>query len=334
MKLKLSGTLKYLLSVALAAGLLYFAFHGTDWSAFVHGLLSTRWSLIALSVAASVLALVFRAERWRSLLLTVDRSVSRGKVWHSSNVGNLLNVVIPGAGEFYRCGKVNRGLGSYDRVLGTVLAERAWDVASIAVLLVLSVLFGGSSIKPFLQEHVLAPLSLRMSLGWYAAAGTALVAAMTAAVFIFKDRSSFCAKAASFLKGILGGLSSFGKVKGKFLFLAYTAGIWLMYICVTYLTMLAIPGLEHLGFTDALFISATGNIASVIPTPGNIGPYHYLVGLSISTIYLGSGVMMPEALLCATLSHGVHAILLIILGIVSYIKNVTDNSKASGINLV
>jgi len=321
--------LKYLISVAVAAGLLYFAFRGTDWKAFLDTLSSTRWSFILLSVAASLAALVFRAERWRGMLLPINGSISRSRVWHSSNVGNFLNVVIPGFGEFYRCGKVNPEKGSYDRTFGTILMERAWDVASIALLLVLSVFCNRSSIAPFLRKYVVSPLAdaFNISLWWTAALAVILASALIATVFILEGKSRICSKAVSFLKGILKGFASFAEVKGKFLFLVYTLGIWAMYICVTWLTFLAVPGLEHLTFADALFISAIGNIASVIPTPGNIGPYHYLVGLSISTIYLGSTAILPTALLCATLSHGIHAILVIILGLISYFINVADNSK-------
>ena len=91
---------------------------------------------------------------------------------------------------------------------------------------------------------------------------------------------------------------------------------------MTYFTFRAVPQLPgSLGFTDAVFVSAIGNVASVIPTPGNLGAYHYIVSLALSTIYLGAQAIVPSTLLFATLSHGSHAALLILLGIYSYFRN-------------
>lgn len=102
---------------------------------------------------------------------------------------------------------------------------------------------------------------------------------------------------------------------GKWLFAFWTVCIWLMYILMSYLVLLAVPDLAGLGFADALFISAIGNIASVIPVPGGIGAYHYLVALTLSSLY---GAGWGTGILYATLSHELHAVLIIILGIASY----------------
>lgn len=315
-----SQVLKYLLSLILAAALLYFAFRGNDWKAFIDGVRSTRWSYILLSLVVSVAAVVFRAERWRLQLVTLDPGISRSIIWHGSNVGNFLSIVIPGIGEFYRCGKVSTGRARYDKTFGTILVERAWDVIAILALLLVAVIAGRGTIEPFLREHVIAPLGSRTGISpwWIAAGAVVLIAAALYLIFAFRGKSRFCARCANAAKGILEGVSAFGKMRGKGLFLLYTAGIWTMYILVTLFTFKAVPGLETLGFADAVFISAVGNIASVVPTPGNLGAYHYIVGLAISTLYLASSGMTATALLCATLSHGSHAILIILLGAVSY----------------
>ncbi|MBP9998933.1 MAG: flippase-like domain-containing protein [Bacteroidales bacterium] len=322
MNKKVKDTIKYLVSVLVAVVLVYFSFRGNDWNEFFHALTQTNWWYIILSMVVAVIALIFRAERWRNQMLPLDESISRYSVWHGSNIGNFLSIVIPGVGEFYRCGFVATGKASFDKVFGTIIMERSWDVLAI-LLLIFAALAGNSSvIMPFMQEHVIAPFASRFSISIWLLAGTAMLilAALLAAVFIFRDRVALLGKIAKWLEGILGGFASFVKMEKKLLFLLYTVGIWFMYILMTYFTFLAIPGLDHLSLVDAIFISAVGNIASVIPTPGNIGPYHYLVGMAISTIYLGAEGMTSLALLCATLSHGSHALLLIILGVVSYIQ--------------
>lgn len=313
---------RYVLSVSVAAVLVYFAFRGTDWKAFLDGLAGTDWRFIILSVVAALAALWFREERWRCQLVLLDPAITRFSVWHGSNVGNLLNVVLPGAGEFTRCAYVSTKKAGYDRTLGTILMERSWDVLAIVLLLVLAMVTNRETIVPFMQENVLTPFMERFNFSlWWVVAAVALAAGLAVwLVFRLSPRNAACARLAGWIKGISNGFASFGKMEKKPLFIFYTVVIWVMYILMTYFTFKAVPGLTHLSFTDAVFISAIGNIASVIPTPGNIGPYHYLVGLSVSTVYLHSSAMTATGLLCATLSHGTHAILIIILGIESYIR--------------
>ena len=322
MKGNMGKIVRYALSVIVAGALVYFAFRGTDWKAFLEGLKGTNWWFICLSVLVAIVALLFREERWRLQLLPLYRDISRFSVWHGSNVGNLLNIVVPGVGEITRCGYVSTGKAPFDKVFGTILMERAWDVLAVVLLLVLAALANTDVIAPFLEEQVFSPFTGRFdfSLWWIIVIVVLLAGVALWAVFFFSGRNAVCSRLAGWLKGILSGFSSFAKMEKKLLFILYTAGIWVMYILMTYFTFLAIPGLGHLTFADALFISAVGNIASVIPTPGNIGPYHYLVGMAISSIYLQVDAMTAPGLLCATLSHGTHAILLILLGVESYFR--------------
>ena len=83
-----------------------------------------------------------------------------------------------------------------------------------------------------------------------------------------------------------------------------------------YFMFLAVPPLSHLGLMDALVISGVGNIASVIPVPGGIGAYHYLVSLCLESLY---GVQWETGILYATLNHELHAILIIVYGCLSYL---------------
>lgn len=318
MNARVKNILKYLLSLLLAAVLLWFAFKGVVWKDFLDGLQTTRWGYILLSVLAGFIALVFRAERWRLQLVTLDPSVGRMRIWHGSNIGNFLSLVIPGIGEFYRCGHVCTHKSGYDRTLGTIIMERAWDVLAVVLLLLAAVLCSSDTLSPFIRENVLEPFAGRFSISfWWILGGIViLLTAFSLLLVKFRDKSKFCRKVIDWLRGVLQGFRTFGKMPRKPLFLFYTVGIWTMYIFMAYWCILAVPGLEHMDFADAVFISAIGNIASIIPTPGNMGAYHYLVGLSISSIYSCS---WETGLLCATLAHGSHAALLIVLAIHSWI---------------
>ena len=77
MNRKAAGILKYLLSLVLAGALIYFALRGIDWRVFAEGLGETRWGYALLYLLAALLALVFREERWRAMMLPLNPEVRR-----------------------------------------------------------------------------------------------------------------------------------------------------------------------------------------------------------------------------------------------------------------
>ncbi|MBQ3723729.1 MAG: flippase-like domain-containing protein [Bacteroidales bacterium] len=313
----MNKTVKYILSFALAALLVWIAFRSVDWKAFLEGLRLTRWGYVVPFLVASVVALVLRTTRWRDLLKSAGHEVPWIRVWDSHNVGNLANVALPGSGEFIRCGYVV-GKSGYGDAFGTAMLERAWDVAAVIVMIILALVLDRGKFGPFFVEQVWTPLSGRLSfsLWWLVALLLVMLVLFFWAVFRFRERNGICRKVADAVSSVGRGFVSFGKLPHKGLFLLYTVLIWMMYLLMCFCILKAVPELSGLGMEDALFFTAVGNIASVIPVPGGIGAYHYLVALSVSTLYGGS---WETGLLFATLQHEMHAILIIVLGVISYV---------------
>jgi hypothetical protein len=318
MSKKAANIIKYTLSTILAAVLVWFAFRGVDWKAFWAGLQQTRWGWVALYFVAAVLALVFREERWFALIRPLDPEVKRLGVWDAINVGNLVNVVLPGAGEFVRCGYVSSKRMSFDKAFGTIACERLFDLLAVAVILIAALILKWSTFGTFFLENIWNPLSGRLggSLVWLLVGVAALLAVFFWAVFRFRGRVLAFERIAHTLEGLGTGFASVAQMKNKWPFLLSTVGIWAMYVAMMWCTIKALPGLDALGGVDAVFLSAVGNIASVIPVPGGIGAYHYLVALSTQSLY---GATWETGILLATLGHEAHAILIIVLGVISYL---------------
>ena len=108
-------------------------------------------------------------------------------------------------------------------------------------------------------------------------------------------------------------------------FLLFTLGIWTMYLLMAFSVMKAMPDLALLDMKDALFFTVVGNCASVIPVPGGIGAYHYLMALAVSGIY---GKTWEAGILYATLQHELHAVLVLVLGVASYLR-ISVNARHS-----
>lgn len=318
MNKKVSKGLKFTLSFALAAVLVYFAFKEVQWDEFFEGLRQTNWWYISLSVIVSLLALLFRQLRWHMMLFPLDGSVRQLDVWDADNIGNLANIVLPGAGEFTRCGLMTTKNAKYDKVFGTILMERIWDFLAILILMGLALALMWDRLGSFFLDSVVKPAAGRINfgLGWALIAVIVLVLVLLWLAFALRRSFTVCDKVACFMEEMLQGFLASLRIKHKFRFVLYTMLIWLMYILTTWFTFKAMPDYACLRFGDALFLSAIGNFASVIPVPGGIGAYHYLVTITMTTIYDSTWEL---GILFATLTHEIHALILIVTGVISYV---------------
>ena len=327
MNKKISNILKYILSAGVAVLLLYFSFREVEWKDFMAGLRTCRWEFIVLSMAAGIAAFWFRGLRWRQLLLPIDPSTRRITTFNAVNIGYIANFVFPRIGEFVRCGVVTRRSASeegeasgqarkkasYDKVLGTVVLERGWDMLSMLLLLVVLLSARWEKFGGFFMTQMWEPLSDRLdfSIWWIVAMLAVCAAGGVYFLWIFRKRNSLCIKIWGLITGIMQGFSSCLKMEGKWKFFASTALIWSMYWLMAAATMWAIPVLDGLNMIDALFLSLAGSLGWLVPVPGGFGAFHFVVSLALQAIY---GIPFETGIIFATLSHESQAVTMAIFG--------------------
>lgn len=317
----LKKVLKYSASAAFAILLLWFSFRDVEWSDFAEGLKSCRWEFIALSMAAGSFAFWLRGLRWRRLLLPIDGSITRITTFNGVNIGNVSNYIFPRIGEFIRCGVITRrskdGKATYDKVLGTVVLERSWELLVMLLLLVVVVVGGFNRFGGFFVDEILGPMAQKFnfSVWWLVAILVAAVAIVLWMIWRFRESNTFCRKVWGIFTGILQGFSSCLKMDQKWLFFAYTALIWVMYWLMAASTMWAAPFMDSLDLIDALFLSLVGGLGFAVPVPGGIGAFHFIISLALSAVY---GVPTELGIIYATLSHTSQAITQIFFGLGSY----------------
>lgn len=328
---KVTKFLKYILSIGVAAVLLYFSFREVEWKDFVEGLRTCRWEFIIMSMIAGIAAFWFRGIRWRQLLLPIDPSTKRMTTFNAVNIGYIANFVFPRIGEFVRCGVVTRrsapediavdpGMkkkASYDKVLGTVVLERGWDMLSMLLLLVVLLAARWDKFGGFFVEQMWEPVSSRLdfSIWWIVAVLAIGVAACCRAIWKYKDTNALTGKVWGLFTGVLQGFSSCLRMEGKWRFFVSTAAIWGMYWLMAAATMWAIPVLDGLNMIDALFLSLAGSLGWLIPVPGGFGAFHFVVSLALQAIY---GIPFETGIIFATLSHESQAITMALFGGGSY----------------
>lgn len=325
---KLLSILKYLLSFGLAGLLVWLAFRGIDWHEFFVGLKATRWGWIVLYLIVGYLALVFRALRWTQLVHPLDNDLHYGKVWDANNIGGMASIALPGSGDLVRTALLTTAKLPYQTVFGTVMMERAWDILAILLMFVCSLVFAWGRFGGFFVDNIWHPLQTHAIILWGLAFIVLAIAVFIVLVRKLRDRSKFFSKLNDILEGFLTGFKTFAQVKNKFLFLVYSVLIWIMYMLMSYFVLKAIPQLSGALLSDGLFVASLGNVASLVPVPGGIGAYHYLLKVSLMGLY---GTTEEIGLLFATLCHELHAVLVIVLGVWSYIFRIVilGNGSAS-----
>lgn len=329
MKPAIKKIIKFLTSAAIAVLLLWFSFRDVEWGDFVAVLKECRWGYVILSMAAGAFAFWLRGLRWHRLIMPIDASISRLTAFNGVNIGNISNFVFPRIGEFVRCGVITRRSApvdpehpekkkaSYDKVLGTVVLERSWELLVMLLLLTVVVLAGFRRFGGFFVEQIWNPMAQRLdfSLWWIVAVLVIIGAAGIYAIWRYKDENAFCAKIVGVFSGVLQGFSSCFRMEQKWLFFAYTAFIWLTYWLMAASTVWAAPFLAGLDLIDALFLSLVGGIGFAVPVPGGIGSFHFVISLALSAIY---GIPTELGVVYATLSHTSQAITQILFGVISY----------------
>lgn len=319
MKDTLKKVIKYTLSVALAVALLWVSFREVEWADFMSGVKECRWIWVVLSMLGGAFAFWLRAIRWRQLLLPLDDSITRTTTFNGINIGNISNFLFPRIGEFVRCGVIVRHSkrASYEKVLGTVVLERSWELLVMLMLLAVVLIFGFDRFGSFFVERIWEPMSQKFDTGlwWMLFAVCVLGVGVLALFWRLRNANGVCAKIWGVLKGIAQGFSTCFKMEHKWLFFAYTAFIWLTYWFMAYAIVKAAPFLDNLDLIDALFLSLVGGLGFAIPVPGGIGAFHFIISMTLSVMY---GVPVELGVVYATLSHTSQAITQIIFGLGSY----------------
>ena len=327
--MNIKKALKYLASAAFAVLLLWFSFRDVEWAGFMQVLKACRWEFVALSMAAGSFAFWLRGVRWRQLLLPIDDSISRITTFNGINIGNVSNFIFPRIGEFVRCGVITRRSApadpshpdhrkaSYDKVLGTVVLERGWELLVMLLLLVVVVVGGFDRFGSFFVEQIWTPMSSRLdfSIWWIVAVLCLAAVAGVWALWRYRDSNGFCSKVWGIFRGLGQGFSSCLRMEKKWMFFAYTAFIWVMYWLMAASTMWAAPFLDGLDLIDALFLSLVGGLGFAVPVPGGIGAFHFIISLALSAVY---GIPMETGIIYATISHTSQAITQIFFGLGSY----------------
>lgn len=337
--MNLKNSLKYLISLAIAGGLLWFTFQqshldaGDLWTKIKGA--DYRWVLV--SALLTIIAHWSRAERWRILLEpVVPQRPTAIDATASVLTGYLANLALPRAGEVARCGTLYRLAGVPVNVsFGTVVAERLFDVLMLLLLLAATFVLEFDRLSQFFMEFFGNKVGGQQagtgSSGVLLMIGAALLGLAALGWFLYgryRDvlgRHPLYQKVTAFTKGLLEGLLSVRRLRRPGAFVFHTLLIWTMYYLMSYTLFFAMPATAGLGPLAGLTILVVGSLGMAAPTPGGIGSFHLLVG-QVALLY---GLTGQDGQILATFIHGVSTLMIIILGILSLLVVLLRRKKTT-----
>ncbi|NDC42964.1 MAG: UPF0104 family protein, partial [Chitinophagia bacterium] len=245
------------------------------------------WYLIPIFVAGG-LAHYCRALRWRYLLAPIQLYPSAINTMLAVMVGYIVNLAVPRAGEVAKCTVLAR----YEKMpaskmLGTIVAERAFDMFCLLVITAATFLLEMERIGQFVASHLGdMPAKWQHDQGklllLVAAGITALLLLLLAYRLLRKS------KVGKLMEEMAQGVLSIFRMQQKWQFLGYTVLIWTLYTLQVYLGFKCLEGTASLPFMAAMVVLVYGSVG-IIATPGGIGAYPYLVA-QILTAYPVSAV--------------------------------------------
>jgi uncharacterized protein (TIRG00374 family) len=309
-----SGWVHALAGLAISACFGWLAIRDVSWHAMRRSLADIRpgWLVVALLLLA--VAVWMRAERWH-LLFARGRRPPRRAVFWSLNIGYLFNNLLPArAGEAARVVALRREAGvPAARAAASVAVERVFDVASLAVLMLVAAPLLGSSRAARTTELTSAAVVVLAALPFAAARSGRMRGALSAAAGrIPLVRGSLARATAAELGEGARALCDPGMAVQVAL---WSAASWVVLAASTYAVLRSLA-VGSAGRAAVLALVVT-NLVQVIPaSAASLGVFE-AAGRAAVAAY---GATPAAAVSAAVVLHAVNTIPLIALGAVGMVR--------------
>lgn len=285
MSRKIVSVFQYLLFAGLAAFFLWLSLRDLDeekWTQLKSAMDRAHYWLLIPVFLLLLLSHWLRALRWRQLMEPLGYQPSKLNCFLAVMIGYFVNLGAPRLGEVLKCTILAR----YEKVpahklVGTIVAERAFDVICLAIVFGLTFVFQFDTISSLVETYIYPFFRNKSGKASYEKIailliGIALFLLLLRFLFSRLGHINIVQKLKNILVGIWHGLISVRSLKNMPLFFFYTVGIWCLYLVSTWVGFFAIRETSGLSLADALTVLAMGSVGMIV-SPGGIGAYALLV---------------------------------------------------------
>ena len=284
--------LKNLLPVFIGVFCIYYSFKDISFSEFKEYFTKINYLWVFVGIFLGALSHISRSYRWKFLIEPLGYKLGFINSVLTVFSAYLINYTIPRAGDIARATMISKYENiPFEKAIGTIVAERAVDVISILVIIMIGLIIEFDKISNKLTDFL--EQSDFSTLLW----SSLILLFIVASLYIIIKRFKFYKKIKLFLSGMIDGITIIFRMKKRNQFIFHSVFIWVMYVLMFYFTSKAFIGLNQVSFFE-LMISFTLAALSIMFSNGGIGIYPLAVEESLgwygvqSTIGLAFGWVM------------------------------------------
>ena len=275
-----------------------------------------NYTWIWVAIVLGLLSHVSRAARWCIVARSMGYHISLANSFMGVMIGYFANLAFPRMGEFTRCGVVSKYEHvPFSKLLGTVVTERVIDMMMLLALTLIVIVSQFKQVGIFLNENE----SIKEKLYHFFTSpatwiGLALLIILLGGMIWYLRKGTFFVRLHHFLSGVKEGLLSIRHVQQKWLFIAHTLFIWLMYFLMLYVCFFCFEFTSGLSPIVGLTVFVLSSYGMVAPVQGGVGAWHFMV-IAALAIYLPHQPDIESlSKTFALLTHGTMMLLYIVVG--------------------
>jgi hypothetical protein len=198
--------------------------------------------------------------------------------------------------------------------VGTVFVERLADFIMLVILVIAIFVMNFPVILSFFKLHpeVIEKLISILSIKNLLLVALVLAMILIALIFLRKrlKKSHRKRKLVELRNHFIEGIKSIAQLDNKWLFIAHTAFIYLMWLFMLYVVFLAYGPTAHLTLRVGIVTFLMGGLAMLAPIQGGIGPWHFMV---YETLFL-YGIPIEQGKIFALVAHTSTNLIYLVLG--------------------
>lgn len=244
------------------------------WAKLIEDIKKLDRVLIALVMLGFVISNGMRARRWVIMLKPLGIHAGFWETFWAVHLGYFANLALPRMGEIARAGALSRRLNApLEKVLGTIITDRLLDLIVLSMITCLGFFLQTRVLYEFLSQKANISLWHLMVLTFLGLVGIAFI------IFLFRTDLFYhpiIEKIKSKLSGFKSGITSALRSDHPFEIIVLSLGIWFLYYSMTILGLKAFAPTSGINLVQGLIVFIIGGLSMIIPTPGGIGPYHFL----------------------------------------------------------
>ncbi|MEZ4933120.1 MAG: lysylphosphatidylglycerol synthase transmembrane domain-containing protein [Saprospiraceae bacterium] len=247
-----------------------------------------KYGWIALVLLAFVVSNISRTYKWKMLLQPMGFNPRPINCFLSILVSYFANLGLPRLGEVVRAGVLSKYEKlPVEKVMGTIVVDRVVDMLCLVLAFGLALLFESEKILGFLAENKTEEVEEVAGFPWKM---VVLLAFILGGVLLFSFRKRLAGsvvfkKVVGILQGFWEGIKTVRQLENPWLFVFHSLSIWVLFFVMTWLGFKAFGPTEHLDLRAALLVFVFGTLGMVIPSPGGMGTFHFLVITALTLFY-------------------------------------------------